>query len=91
MRYILSNRNRTAARNLTILRKVAINLMGRDRTLRISMRACRKQAARNDDYILSLLVAARNDARSDAQSRAVSDARSLRRIMSAARQRAFHP
>jgi hypothetical protein len=49
-------RDRTAARNLTILRKVAINLMGRDRTPRISMRAHRKQAAWNDDYMLSLLV-----------------------------------
>src|SRR4051812_27582719 len=49
-------RNRTAARNLAILRKIAINLMGRDRTSRISMRARRKQAAWNDDYMLSLLV-----------------------------------
>jgi predicted transposase YbfD/YdcC len=49
-------RDRTAARNLAILRKIAINLMGRDRTSRISMRARRKQAAWNDDYMLSLLV-----------------------------------
>jgi predicted transposase YbfD/YdcC len=48
-------RDRTAARNLAILRKVAINLMGRDRTPRISMRARRKQAAWNDQYMLSLL------------------------------------
>ena len=49
-------RDRTAARNLAILRKIAINLMGRDRTSRISMRARRKQAAWNDDYMLSLLA-----------------------------------
>jgi hypothetical protein len=45
-----------AARNLAILRKIAINLMGRDRSPRISMRARRKQAAWNDDYMLSLLA-----------------------------------
>jgi hypothetical protein len=45
-----------AARNLAILRKVAINLMGRDRTPRISMRARRKQAAWNDEYMLALLA-----------------------------------
>jgi predicted transposase YbfD/YdcC len=49
-------RDRTAARNLAILRKIAINLMGRDRSHRISMRARRKQAAWNDDYMLSLLA-----------------------------------
>ena len=49
-------RDRTAARNLAILRKIAINLMGRDRTPRISMRARRKQAAWNDDYMLALLA-----------------------------------
>ena len=45
-----------AARNLAILRKIAINLMGRDRSPRISMRARRKQAAWNDEYMMSLLV-----------------------------------
>ena len=49
-------RDRTAARNLAILRKIAINLIGRDRTTRISIRARRKQAAWNDDYMLSLLA-----------------------------------
>ena len=49
-------RNRIAARNLAILRKIAINLMGRDRAPRISMRARRKQAAWNDDYMLALLA-----------------------------------
>ena len=49
-------RDRTAARNLAILRKIAINLMGRDRSPRISMRARRKKAAWNDEYMMSLLV-----------------------------------
>ena len=49
-------RDRTAARNLAILRKIAINLMGRNRSPRISMRARRKQAAWNDEYMLTLLA-----------------------------------
>jgi hypothetical protein len=51
--------DRAAGPNLggvTFDRKVAINLMGRDRATRISMRARRKQAAWNDDYMLSLLA-----------------------------------
>jgi predicted transposase YbfD/YdcC len=49
-------RDRMAARNLAILRKIAINLMTRDRKPSISIRARRKQAAWNDDYMLSLLA-----------------------------------
>jgi len=49
-------RDRIAARNLAILRKIAINLIGRDRSPRISVRARRKKAAWNDDYMLSLLA-----------------------------------
>src|SRR3954447_14143763 len=49
-------RDRIAARNLAILRKIAINLIGRDRSTRISVRARRKKAAWNDDYMLSLLA-----------------------------------
>ena len=49
-------RDRTAARNLAILRKIAITLMGRNRTPRVSMRARRKQAAWNDEYMLALLA-----------------------------------
>ena len=49
-------RERTAARNLAILRKIAINLMGRNRTPRVSMRARRKQAAWNDEYMRALLA-----------------------------------
>jgi hypothetical protein len=48
--------DRIAVRNLAVLRKIAINLMGRSRTPRISMRARRKQAAWNDEYMLALLV-----------------------------------
>src|SRR3954465_12154841 len=49
-------RDRTAARNLAILRKIAINLISHGRTAQISMRARRKQAAWNDEYMLSLLA-----------------------------------
>jgi predicted transposase YbfD/YdcC len=49
-------RDRPAARNLAILRKIAINLIGRGKTPRISIRARRKQAAWNGDYMLSLLA-----------------------------------
>src|SRR3954449_7119163 len=49
-------RDRTAARNLAILRKVAINLISHGRTAQISMRARRKQAAWNDAYRPSLLA-----------------------------------
>ena len=49
-------RDRTAARNLAILRKIAVNLISRGRTARISMRISRKQAAWNDEYMMSLLV-----------------------------------
>ena len=49
-------RDRTAARNLAVLRKIAVNLIGRDRASRISIRARRKQAAWNDDYMLTLLA-----------------------------------
>jgi hypothetical protein len=41
---------------LAILRKVAINLISHGRTAQISMRARRKQAAWNDEYMLSLLA-----------------------------------
>ena len=49
-------RDRIAARNLAILRKIAVNLISRNRKARISMRARRKQAAWNDNYMLSLLA-----------------------------------
>ena len=49
-------RDRTAARNLALLRKIALNIVGRDRTTKASMRARRKKAAWNDGYMLKLLV-----------------------------------
>ncbi len=50
-------RDRTAARNLALLRKVARNLVGRDRSVRASVRGKRKMAAWNDDYMFKLLTA----------------------------------
>ena len=49
-------RNRTAARNLALLRKIALNIVGRDTTSKASVRARRKKAAWNADYMLKLLV-----------------------------------
>jgi predicted transposase YbfD/YdcC len=49
-------RDRTAARNLAILRKIALNLIGHDRSSRASVRAKRKRAAWNDSYMLQLLA-----------------------------------
>jgi len=49
-------RDRRAARNLAVLRRIAINLVGRDRSAKASVRARRKKAAWNDDYMLQLLT-----------------------------------
>lgn len=49
-------RDRTAARNLALLRKIALNIVGRDQTSRASVRARRKKAAWNDSYMLRILV-----------------------------------
>ncbi len=49
-------RDRRAARNLAVLRKIAINLVGRGRSTKASVRAKRKKAAWNDDYMLRLLA-----------------------------------
>ncbi len=49
-------RDRRATRNLAVLRKVALNLVGRDRSTKASVRAKRKKAAWNDDYMRQLLV-----------------------------------
>ena len=43
-------RDRTAARNLALLRKIALNLVARDRGGRASRRGPRKMAAWNDDW-----------------------------------------
>ena len=49
-------RDRTAARNLALLRKIALNIVGRDKTTKASVRARRKKAAWNDTYMLKLLA-----------------------------------
>ena len=49
-------RDRIAGRNLALLRKIALNIVGRDRTSKASVRARRKKAAWNDAYMLKLLV-----------------------------------
>ena len=48
--------DRTAARNLALLRKIALNIVGRDRTSKASVGARRTKAAWNDSYMLQLLV-----------------------------------
>ena len=49
-------RDRTAARNLALLRKIALNIVGQDKTTKASLRGKRKKAAWNDAYMLKLLV-----------------------------------
>ena len=49
-------RDQRAARNLAVLRRMAINLVGRDGSTKASVRAKRKRAAWNDDYMLQLLA-----------------------------------
>jgi predicted transposase YbfD/YdcC len=49
-------RDRAAARNLALLRKIALDLVARDRGSRASLRGRRKKAAWDDDYMLRLIV-----------------------------------
>src|SRR3712207_8191949 len=49
-------RDRTAARNLALLRKIALNLVARDRSSRTSLRGRRKKAAWNDTYMLQIIA-----------------------------------
>ena len=49
-------RDRTAARNLALLRKIALNLVARDRGSQASLRGRRKMAAWNDDYMLQVIA-----------------------------------
>ena len=49
-------RDHHAARNLAILRKVAINLVRRDRSAKASIRARRKKAAWDDNDMRQLLA-----------------------------------
>ena len=49
-------RDRTAARNLALLRKIALNLVAADRSSQTSVRGRRKKAAWNDDYMLRIIT-----------------------------------
>ena len=48
--------DRRAAPNLALLRKIALNLVGRDRATKASVRARRKKAAWNDEYMLRIIT-----------------------------------
>ena len=48
-------RDPTAARNFALLHKIAVNLVGQDRSSQASIHTKRKPAAWNDDYVLQLL------------------------------------
>jgi predicted transposase YbfD/YdcC len=48
-------RDPTAARNFALLRKMALNLVSRDRSTTTSLRAKRKKAAWDDHYMQHLL------------------------------------
>ena len=50
-------RNPTAVRNFALLRKIAINSIGQDRSTSTSLRDRRKKTAWDDDYMLQLLQA----------------------------------
>src|SRR3954466_5047455 len=49
-------RDRTAARNFALLRKIALNLVARDRTTQPSLRGRRKKAAWNDAYMFQIIA-----------------------------------
>ena len=49
-------RDRSAVRNLALLRKIALNLVAKDRGSRASLRGRRKKDAWDDDYMLQLIV-----------------------------------
>ena len=49
-------RDRTAARNFALLRKIALNLVAQDQRTRNSLRARRKKAAWDDSYILQIIT-----------------------------------
>ena len=49
-------RDRTAARNLALLRKIALNLVAGDRGSRTSLRGRRKKAAWNDAYMFQIIA-----------------------------------
>ena len=49
-------RDHTAALNLALLRRIALNLVARDRGSRTSRRGRRKKAAWNDNYMLQIIT-----------------------------------
>ena len=49
-------RDRTAARNFALLRKIALNLVARDRSTQTSLRGRRKKAAWDDSYMLQVIT-----------------------------------
>ena len=49
-------RQRTAARNLALLRKIALNLLAADRSRQTSLRGRRKKAAWNDEYMFRIIT-----------------------------------
>ena len=49
-------RDQRAARNFAVLRKIAVNLVSRDRSAKASMRARRRKAAWDDNYMRQLLA-----------------------------------
>ena len=49
-------RDRTAARDLALLRRIALNLVAGDRSSQTSLRGRRKKAAWNDDYMLRIIA-----------------------------------
>src|SRR4051812_23996892 len=51
-----ARRHRTAARNFALLRKIALNLVARDRTTQTSLRGRRKKAAWNDAYMFQIIA-----------------------------------
>ena len=49
-------RERTAARNLALLRKIALNLARADTTLKASLKGKRKSAAWDNDFMAPLIA-----------------------------------
>ncbi len=49
-------RERTAARNLALLRKIALNLTRGDTTLKASLKGKRKSAAWDDRFMATLIA-----------------------------------
>jgi predicted transposase YbfD/YdcC len=49
-------RERTAARNFALIRKIALNLIAKDHSTRASLRGRRKKAAWDDNYMLRIIA-----------------------------------